>query len=109
VIEAKGHILVRKNPSGQLMADLWEFPYFENKKSPLALAKEVRKLLGDAPEFIRPMDPVAHSFTRFGAKLFPYYFTIQEQKIVDGYAWVPLGSLDQLSFSSGHRKILRQL
>ena len=109
VVEALGRILVRKNPSGQLMGDLWEFPYFEKQRSALALKKELRRLLGALPTFVRQMEPVAHSFTRFSAKLFPLYFTTQESKEVEGYTWILKANLSQLSFSSGHRKILSQM
>ncbi len=105
IVEAMGHILVRKNPSDQLMGDLWEFPYFEEKRSFLDVKKELSQKLGIEVEFEQYMEPVAHSFTHFSAKLYPFYFKAKELRDVDGYTWIPGESLDQLSFSSGHRKI----
>jgi adenine-specific DNA glycosylase len=109
IIEACDHILVRKNPSGQLMGDLWEFPYFEKQRSASALRKELRKLLGLTPALVRQMEPVTHSFTRFSAKLFPFYFVAANSVQVTGYTWVPFEELDQLSFSAGHRKIMKEV
>lgn len=108
VVEAAGHVLLRKNRTGQLMADLWEFPYFEKKQSFLAVKKELRRL-GLEAEFVQPMELVAHTFTRFSAKLFPFCFKTSELTLVEGYSWVPLTAIAQLSFSSGHRKIMEQL
>jgi A/G-specific adenine glycosylase len=109
VVEALGQILVRKNPSGQLMGDLWEFPYFAEKNSSLSVKKELRRMLGIEAEFVRQMEVVTHSFTRFSAKLFPFYFKTLNLKEVDGYSWVSRDSLAQLPFSSGHRKIMDRI
>lgn len=108
VIEAEGHILIRKNPSDQIMGDLSELPYFEGKKTPLALQKEL-KLLGLSLQFIKPMTIVTHSFTRYLATLFPYIFRAKERVDVSGYQWVLRSKLKEMPFSSGHRKIIGEL
>jgi A/G-specific adenine glycosylase len=109
IVEAFGRILVRKNPSHQLMGDLWEFPYFEGEQSFLGVQKKLRQKLGLEVEVLRKMEPVAHSFTRFSARLFPFYCKANEWKEVDGYSWILRKELNQLSFSSGHRKIREKI
>jgi A/G-specific adenine glycosylase len=108
VIESEGYLLIRKNPEGQIMEGLSEWPYFEGKQSPLAVQKEL-KSLGLQTTFVRPMKTVTHTFTRYVATLFPYFFTAAFRREVDGYQWIPRSNIQQLPFSSGHRKILGDL
>ena len=90
------------------MGDLWEFPYFNERLGAQSVKKELQRLKINV-EFVQRMTPVTHTFTRFSAKLFPFYFTTEKLPIVDGYRWISRESIDQLSFSSGHRKIMEQL
>lgn len=109
IVEALGHLLLKKNGEGAVMSDLWEFPYFEGISSLLGVQKGLKKLLGCKPRFVEPLLPIEHSFTRFSAKLFPYKFTLEKLISVEGYCWVALEQIDLLPFSSGHRKLVKQL
>jgi len=109
VLRAKGKVLVRKNPPGQLMGDLYEFPYFEGKISSAAVAKELKTWMGMKIELIEKLPAVEHSFTRFLAKLYPYLFEADVVVEVEGFSWVQEELVAELPFSSGHRKIMRGL
>jgi A/G-specific adenine glycosylase len=109
IVEAEGRVLVRKNQEDQLMGDLWEFPYFEEMTSLMGVKKKLVGLLGEAPVLIQKLGVVEHSFTRFSAKLFPFRFLIPECKPVDGFCWVAKDKLQELPFSSGHRKLVKLL
>lgn len=105
VIESEGFILVRKNGVGQVMADLCEYPYFEGKDSSFSVLQELEKL-GIQANFVKNLASVKHSFTRFLATLYPFYFWTEHRLELDGYAWVSAEQLQSMPFSSGHRKIV---
>lgn len=99
VIEAEGHLLVKRGEKGQLMEGLYEFPYLprgeEDFEEDLALSLE---WVGALPE-------VSHSFTRYRAKLYPIVYK-SVMKEVKGFEWVAVGRVGALPFSSGHKRIL---
>ena len=109
VIEAEGHVLLRKNAKDALMGDLWEFPYFENAITLLQLERQVKKLFGKKPLLTKHIGVFEHSFTRFSAKLFTYQFQFSNLMPIEGFVWIPIDKLGQLPFSSGHRRIVKQL
>lgn len=81
-----------------LMKDLCEFPHVKDLE-----------LLGLKKENSRPLDKVKASYTCFQETLFPFIFRVDKKIDLVGYFWISIDSLDQLSFSSGHRKIKKQL
>ncbi|MDE3045048.1 MAG: A/G-specific adenine glycosylase [Verrucomicrobiota bacterium] len=105
IVEAEGCVLLRKNPEGQLMGGLSEFPYFEGKQTLRAVQKELEGLLGKKLELMSRLPPVEHSFTRFSAHLFPFHFRLKKKVDHPSFPWVPIAELAQYPFSSGHRKI----
>lgn len=107
VIHAENEVLVRKGVAGKVMADLYEFPYFEIPRS--LLEKEMRALLGLDLLFSRDLPEEVHSFTRFRVRLLPSLWKSLEKRPVVGYEWVPWAQLVRLPFSSGHRRILHQI
>ncbi|MGL4540834.1 MAG: A/G-specific adenine glycosylase [Candidatus Rhabdochlamydia sp.] len=104
VLTYQDAILLRKKESG-LMADLYEFPYFEeeNKKGVLGefLAKEAI--------YERHLTVVTHTFTQFKATLFPSVWQALRKEVFNDYIWVLKKDLARFPFSSGHRKILQEL
>ncbi|MBS0624714.1 MAG: A/G-specific adenine glycosylase [Verrucomicrobia bacterium] len=103
IIEAEGAVLVRKGESGKVMADLYEFPYFEQDEG---AAHKILKDRWGIEGNLKKLGAVKHSFTRFSATLFPYKISIESRRLVPGYIWVEVERLTQIPFSSGHRKIL---
>ena len=78
VIEANDAILLKKGSAGKVMADLYEFPWFEGLQTPLA--KYLKDLWGLKTSFIRTLPFVQHSFTRYRARLFPIHLHAEERK-----------------------------
>ncbi len=112
LIEAEGKILLRKGSPGQVMADLYEFPYFEmgeEKWSRGKLLKEMKKKWGIELEFLEKLPEVRHTFTRYKARLFPERFKGKATPEIEGHLWVCRGEIASLPFSSGHRKIAQHL
>ncbi len=104
VIEENNAILLRKNQSGKVMADLYEFPYFEGLTRPLP--QHINALWGLNTTFIRSLPFVQHSFTRYLAQLFPIHLRALERKPIKDFEWVHLDKVGDLPFSAGHRRIL---
>lgn len=100
VIECEGSLLIQQHGEGRVMAGLCEFPYIERGEGH-PFSEEVVPL--------KKLDPVTHTFTRYKAHLYPGIFQAKRQFSQKGHKWVESKRLHQLAFSSGHRKILRQL
>ena len=103
VIHYQGEWLLKKGASGKVMADLYEFPYFDENEAildgtfPFAL------------HFERKLPTQHHSFTRFKVELLPILWMALEKNEVLGYQWVDQKTIHSLPFSSGHRRILHDL
>jgi A/G-specific adenine glycosylase len=104
VIEENGAILLRKGIPGKVMADLYEFPYFEGLDRPLP--QHIHALWGLNTTFVRSLPFVRHSFTRYQAHLFPIHLRACERKIIKDFEWIHLDTIDRLPFSAGHRRVL---
>ncbi len=103
VILFENSILLKKNKKGKVMADLWEFPYVvcDQDRSVLNLMNSFAfdmKL-----EMILPS--ISHHFTKYKATLFPYLFETKEKVSVDETMWIEIDKLNDLPFSSGHKRI----
>ncbi len=106
VAQAEGEVLVKKGAQGQVMADLYEFPYTEISYRPGVLRAKECPFWADSQSIVK-LSPVKQSFTRYLAHLFPYYLQLNKKVTTPGYSWVPVAQLPHLPFSSGHRKILK--
>lgn len=101
VIKVEDHLLVRKEGFGKVMADLYEFPYWENE----CRAEE----LGLELVFSKKLKKVKHSFTRFRSELFPILWEAKEMRPIRGFEWVSLKEIAKIPFSSGHRRIMQEV
>ncbi len=104
VIEEGDSLLLRKGEPGKVMADLYEFPYFEGLVKPLP--QHLLSAWGLETTFIRSLPFVKHSFTRYLAHLFPIHLRATQRITIPGCEWVHLDQLNEMPFSSGHRQIL---
>jgi A/G-specific adenine glycosylase len=105
VVIAEGHVLVKREKKGRVMAGLYEFPYFQDK----AMRKQLEGLLSTSVEKKGELSVVNHSFTRFRATLYPSIWKSEKRKEVAGYEWVSKEKLSSLPFSSGHRRVLKEV
>jgi A/G-specific adenine glycosylase len=100
IIRWKDEILVRQEKEGKVMAGLYEFPYaLINEK--LGLDLTLKKLT--------ELPLVKHGFTRYNVTLYPAVYESLEKKNLDGFEWKKWQELILLPFSSGHRRILKEL
>ncbi|MES2272912.1 MAG: A/G-specific adenine glycosylase [Chlamydiota bacterium] len=110
-IEAQGAILVKKGLPGKVMADLYEFPYFEMNQAlweQREVLEAVQEKWGLKIEISQRLAEVKHTFTRYRVTLYPWVATSDFQVKLEGYQWLSREELKALPFSSGHLRILKQ-
>lgn len=112
IVICQDHVLINQREQGKVMADLFEFPYFEMigpEESLTQQQKRVKKGLNINAQWQQTLPEVKHSFTKYRALLFPQLYIAKTLEKIEGFEWHPLDSLHQLPFSSGHRRILANL
>ncbi len=112
VVECEGNLLVRKAEKGKIMADLYEFPYFDLIRDSFS-QKECRERVvcewGVEIEVIRRLENVQHTFTHHKAHLNPFHVESLQRFQLPGHRWVSFEEISQLPFSSGHRRVLTEI
>lgn len=106
IITFQDWILVKKELNKtKVMADLYEFPYFEKDSKSPDIFKYFKKPL----IFSKELDSVIHHFTHHKVHLSPKWYKACERPDIEGYLWYEKSQLFNLPFSSGHKKILLNL
>ncbi|MBA2727853.1 MAG: A/G-specific adenine glycosylase [Parachlamydiaceae bacterium] len=111
IISHTDRLLIRREEKGKIMSDLHEFPYLELTSPELAidaLERHIQSSMGLQVSLQSVLDAVSHSFTRFNVQLFPAFFSCINACEVPGYQWMKISDLEQLAFSSGHRRIFEK-
>lgn len=106
IVEFDGEFLVKKEEKGKIMADLYEFPYYEFQQKPTV--SQMKKILENTfgkVKFLKTYPKTNQSFTRFRLDLYPFHFSLLQKMPNPGWEWLPKQSLVDKPFSSGHRKI----
>ena len=96
-------LLVRKNDQGKVMADLYEFPFIECKGE--RSVTHIKKAFSLPMELEMVLPSFQHTFTKYRVSLYPYLFFTKKLLEVKGHEWVALQNIDNLPFSSGHKRI----
>ena len=104
LIFAKNKLLVKRGKPGEIMSDLYEFPFLEAKSKDELLQLNQNNLFGISLLKTSDFEEVNHSFTRYRVSLSSSLFKAKEKPIQD-YEWKSIEELDRLSFSSGHKKL----
>ncbi|MDJ0651912.1 MAG: A/G-specific adenine glycosylase [Simkaniaceae bacterium] len=101
VIYSGTELLLRKGSQGKVMADLWEFPYFDR-------GSNMEAILGMSLVPKRALQEISHGFTKYKAFLYPHLYEGEKTSLVN-YFWIPFDAARKLPFSSGHRRIIHDL
>lgn len=117
VVQCGASFLVKRGQKGEIMSDLYEFPYFtvpEGGIAPHQFQKEIHQRFALSAVPIQQLSEVTHGFTRYRVRLYPALFTLPGRdcnalSMGEGCEWLSLHDLKQLAFSSGHRRIFQQL
>lgn len=116
VIACGNRLLIGRGEQGKVMADLFQFPYFDvahaghDLEEQKAIIKaKLKKSFSLSAEWKRELPQVKHSFTRYRACLMPHLYAMTKEKEIDGFEWMDIEQLKQVPFSSGHRRIFGDL
>lgn len=115
VIQWQGYFLVRRGQQGEVMSDLYEFPYFPSTKEGMEtdqLLQHVHQLLGCKTQLIASLSDVTHSFTRYKVFLKSTHLICQQKQrptLKSPYEWFSTAQLHTFAFSSGHKRVLQQI
>lgn len=101
VIYSGRELLLQRGDQGKVMADLWEFPYFDQ-------GANIEEILGISLTLKKALQKISHGFTKYRAFLYPYLYE-GEKKLFSNYLWVPFDHVKTLPFSAGHRQIIGYL
>jgi len=102
--------LVTHTTGKKVMSGLYEFPYFDTisqGRSSSDFLHFLQPILPIPISFITALPITSHSFTRFHATLYPALFACDEPFFWPNSQWVAIKNLNELPFSSGHKRILR--
>ncbi|MDN3508535.1 MAG: A/G-specific adenine glycosylase [Candidatus Neptunochlamydia sp.] len=101
VIYSGTELLLQKGNKGKVMADLWEFPYFDR-------GSNIEDILGISLTPKMALREMSHGFTKYKAFLYPYLYEGEKTSLLN-YLWIPFGAVMKIPFSSGHRRIIHYL
>jgi A/G-specific adenine glycosylase len=109
-IERDGRFLIRQRPAGVVNAHLWEFPNFETGGIKANVSEIFKSQFGFVAKEFSPLRTVRHSITRYRITL-EAFTTVGSKKIPEktGGVWKTLPQMQELAFTSAHRKILLAL
>jgi A/G-specific adenine glycosylase len=102
-------VLIQKKEEGKVLGGLVEFPSLPYS-SGSDIEDEVQKLLGLDSVFQEDLPLQNQSFTKYRLELYPSILQVREKKEVPGFTWHLFDDLEtNLTFSSGHKRILKLL
>lgn len=111
VLERDGKFLVRQRPQQVVNAGLWEFPNEELTDPTAEACATAAKWLGLPPRAFTPLKPVKHSITRYRITLDVLRAKAGRKRLAveTSATWADATAVEQLAFTSAHRRIARLL
>lgn len=112
IIYCDDHLLIKRCPKGKIMSDLHEFPYFDLTTpliDPHILTQRLHDEFHLSADWQKSLPEVKQSFTRYRAQLYPHAFIVKNRLHVEGYEWIEKKRLQELPFSSGHKRIITKI
>lgn len=101
--------LIQKKEEGGLLGGLAEFPSLP-AESGKDLEEWIGSSLGLEALFKEELSLQKHTFTKYHVELQPSLFQVLQKKEIVGCAWRHLDDLEKnVTFSSGHKKILQEI
>ena len=91
VIQCGSAFLVKRGKKGEIMSDLYEFPYFEIAKeefSPQELEAKIVQHYALQVKQKQILTEVSQGFTRYQVRLYPILFTCHQPKEIEGFRLV---------------------
>lgn len=106
-------LLIGPRPEKGLLAGLWGFPEMdrEQAKTPRRIAMQIEKIFGLELSPIRPLKPVAHTFSHKRITYYPYLFHClsERHRLPGSWRWVPAARIAEYPLPNATRKIFDQI
>lgn len=99
-------VVVEKREEGKVLGGLMEFPSFDYSPDKMLESKILERFSLET-EWVEDLPPQKQTFTKYQVELSPSVFRALIKK--EGLDWKPKETLLNYSFSSGHKRILKQL
>ncbi|GDY19929.1 A/G-specific adenine glycosylase [Verrucomicrobiota bacterium] len=109
VITRGNRHLVQQRPSGVVNAGLWEFPNLELKAAATPPAERVALPTGRIVRATTSLGSLTHSITRYRITVEVFRAELLEDSPQPDEHWVSATELEELAFTSAHRKIVARL
>jgi len=127
IVQRNGHFLVRQRPAGVVNAHLWEFPNEEILDGTFDAKLAAKQFGGAELRGIEPLCTIKHSIMRYRITLEAWHADFGGTSDTSPHlksrksgarvtrpsetigVWRTLAQMDQLAFSSAHKKILSKL
>ncbi len=105
-------LLIGPRPERGLLAGLWSFPEMDWKDTTSRqIEKAIEKRLGLKTNLLRPLEPVAHTFSHKRITYHPFLFNCvsAHNRLPDPWQWIPLDKIADYPLPNATRKILDQI
>ena len=108
IIVCDNEVLIEIKREGQVLGGLSEFPSF-----PFSLESDVESqvaaYLGIPIEWRADLEEERQHFTSYQVDLSPSLFSLSVKVEVPNFLWIKIDELESMTFSSGHKRVLKQL
>ncbi len=108
IIRRGDQLLLSKESERKVMQGLHQFPFLEVDEKIHSPKEAFEKELGLSLSLKENFEEVTHTFTKYHVTLLPFYFETEQNSVSKGLFWKTKEEIEKLSFSSGHRKVLKQ-
>jgi A/G-specific adenine glycosylase len=106
----RGRFLVRQRPAGVVNGHLWEFPNLELTTAKESASAAVMKWLGVGCDQVQKAGLLKHVITRYSITLEVVRVSgLTSSNAVAEGRWLPVRRLNELPFSSAHKRILKRV
>jgi len=113
LIQSARGLLLGPRPDRGLLAGLWSFPELDgrNASGPRRIEREIKTRFGLKTTLIRPLEPVAHTFSHKRITYRPYLFRCApgRYRLPDSWRWIPIESVEAYPLPTATRKIIHQV
>jgi A/G-specific adenine glycosylase len=113
LVQSARGLLLGPRPDRGLLAGLWSFPEIKgrNGAGPRQMEREIEARFGLKTALIRPLEPVAHTFSHKRITYRPYLFQCASSRyrLPDSWRWIPAETVEDFPLPTATRKIFHQM
>ncbi|HUK55336.1 MAG TPA: A/G-specific adenine glycosylase [Nitrospiria bacterium] len=113
LIQNRRGLLIGPRPEQGLLPGLWSFPEIEASEAATTrrIEREIEKRFGLKPKLLRPLDPVAHTFSHKRITYHPFLFNGDAafEQPPEPWRWIPAEKIKTYPLPTATRKIFDQI